>query len=148
MKKIKSSFLAGLFALLLTCSCGGKGDLKEIAKPYLGVYKCTDARVGEREYLDRFSKLDLELKENGEFIVYYCEKGGKPQTRTAIDTGGNFKRDMLRSGDVPSSTALLARLLDDRTFAAASGASLANLEKSAAADNDTASAASFAGYAL
>ena len=82
MKKIKSSLLAGLFALLLTCSCGGKGDLKEIAKPYLGVYKCTDARVGEREYLDRFSKLDLELKENGEFIVYYCEKDGKPQTQT------------------------------------------------------------------
>ena len=84
MKKIKSSLLAGVFGLLLTCSCGGKGDLKEIAKPYLGVYKCTDARVGEREYLDRFSKLDLELKENGEFIVYYCEKDGKPQTQTGL----------------------------------------------------------------
>ena len=110
MKKIKSSLLAGVFALLLTCSCGGKGDLKEIAKPYLGVYKCTDARVGEREYLDRFLKLDLELKENGEFIVYYCEKDGKPQTQTGryeydkesetlILQGGGIKRAFpLQSG--------------------------------------------------
>jgi hypothetical protein len=82
MKKVKSSLLAGISALFLACSRGGKGDLKEIVKPYLGVYECTDARVGERAYLDRFSKLDLELKENGEFIVYYCEKDGKPQTQT------------------------------------------------------------------
>ena len=82
MKKVKSSLLAGVVTLLLACSFGGKGDLKEITKPYLGVYECTEARVGEREYLDRFSKLDLELKENGEFILYYCEKDGKPQTQT------------------------------------------------------------------
>ena len=69
MKKVKSSLLAGVVTLLLACSFGGKGDLKEISKPYLGVYECTEARVGEREYLDRFSKLDLELKENGEFIL-------------------------------------------------------------------------------
>ena len=81
MKKVKSSLLAGVVTLLLACSCGGKGDLKEISKPYLGVYECTEVRVGEKEFLDRFSKLDLELKDGG-FILYYCEKDGKPQTQT------------------------------------------------------------------
>ena len=81
MKKVKSSILAGIAALLFSTYSGAK-DLKDITKPYLGVYECTEARIGEREYLDRFSKLDLELKEDGKFILYYCEKNGKPKTQT------------------------------------------------------------------
>ena len=82
MWKLKSSFLSGLTALLFTCSCGAKGTLKDIANPHLGVYTCTEARVGDKGYLDRFSRLDLELKEDGECILYYCEKEGIPQTKT------------------------------------------------------------------
>jgi hypothetical protein len=81
MRKLKCSLAAGLTALLLSCSGGAKESLKDIAKPYLGVYECTDARVGEQEYLSRFERLHLELQEDGVFLLHYCEKKGKPQTQ-------------------------------------------------------------------
>ena len=92
MKKLKSSFAVGLTALLLSCAGGGKEDLKDIAKPHWGVYECTEARMGEQDYLARFSKLDLELKEDGTCVLYYCEKNGKQQTQK-----GRYRYDSERS---------------------------------------------------
>ena len=68
-------------ALLLTCSGIVNGELKDIAKPYVGMYECTQARMGDREYLDRFSYIHLELKADEQFILYYCEKEGEKHTQ-------------------------------------------------------------------
>ncbi|MBO5737579.1 MAG: hypothetical protein J6S04_07195 [Clostridia bacterium] len=81
MIKLKSSIAAGLVALLLSCAGGVKGELKDIAKPHLGMYECTEARMGDREYLDRFSYIHLELKADETFVLYYCEKDGKKRTQ-------------------------------------------------------------------
>ena len=81
MIKLKSSIAAGVAALLLACSGGVRGELKDIAKPYVGMYECTEARMGEKEYLDRFSYIHLELKADETFTLYYCEKDGKKRTQ-------------------------------------------------------------------
>ena len=78
MIKLKSTLAAGIAALLLSCG-GAKEDLKDIAKPHLGIYECTEARLGERELLDRFSYIELELKSDEKFILHYCEKEGEKQ---------------------------------------------------------------------
>ncbi len=74
--KIKSSLSAGALALCLLFSSGRESDLKDVAKPYLGVYRCTEARIGEKDLLEEFSNIRLELKE-GEYILYYREKAGR-----------------------------------------------------------------------
>ena len=88
MKKVKSSLAAGLAALLLSCASVVKGELKDITKPYLGMYECTEARMGDNEYLDRFSYIHLELKADERFILYYREKDGEKQTKE-----GRYKYD-------------------------------------------------------
>lgn len=75
--KIRSSLLVGFAALLFSFSSVQKGDLTDIAKPYLGIYDCTDAKLGDEDLLARFDDLKLELKNKGEYVLYYKEKGGK-----------------------------------------------------------------------
>lgn len=76
---LKSSLAAGLTALLLLFPNFRKGSLTEIAKPYLGVYECRQATLGDEEYLDRFSYIELELSPKGKYTLYYCEKEGEKQ---------------------------------------------------------------------
>ena len=82
MLKLKSSILAGACALLTLIpnfSFVKSGSLKEISKPYLGVYECISARLGEEELLADFSYIQLELKKDGGFILYYGDKAGKKE---------------------------------------------------------------------
>ena len=105
--KIKSSLLSSILTLFL-CFPWIQGDsLKEIAQPYLGVYECTQAQLNDTDFLNRFSYIDLELKTENQFVLYYCEKNGErkqeegkyrydaeKQTLTLIGgTGGFFKRE-------------------------------------------------------
>ncbi len=105
--KIKSSLLSGILSLFL-CFPWVQGDsLKEITQPYLGVYECTQAQLNDTDCLSRFSYIDLELKTNDEFVLYYCEKNGErkqeegkyhydtvKQTLTLMGgAGGFFKRE-------------------------------------------------------
>ena len=78
MMKLKSTVVAGIAAMLFSCG-GAKEELKDIVKPHVGMYECTEARLGEREYLDKFDYIHLELKSDETFILHYCEKGGKKQ---------------------------------------------------------------------
>ena len=77
--KLRSSFLAGVAALLLSFSAFGaqKGELTDIAKPYLGVYECTQAQLSNRDLSKRFDDVKLELQDKGEYTFYYKEKGSK-----------------------------------------------------------------------
>ena len=81
MKKVKlhSSLLVGAVSLLLAFPGLPKGDLTDIAKPYLGVYECVEANLGEKDLLCGFDGITLELKDKGEFVLYYKEKGENHQ---------------------------------------------------------------------
>ncbi len=103
MKKIKSGLLAGLMTLAFTCSWWGKG-LKDIAQPELGTYECTEARLGNIDYLERFSYIRLELKAGGELVLHYAERDGEGRQAkgeyaydrekgTLTLTGGNIRRE-------------------------------------------------------
>ncbi len=51
--------------------------LQEVSKPYLGAYECTQATLGSRDLLKRFSEIVLELKDEENFTLYYQEKSGE-----------------------------------------------------------------------
>ena len=74
---LKSSILAGLFSLLLLLPNFWKGDLKDITKPYLGVYECKEATLNGKDFLDKYEYIHLELKTDENFVVHLCEKGRK-----------------------------------------------------------------------
>ncbi len=75
--KIRSSVLAGAGLLLFSFSSLKTGELTDIAKPYLGVYDCTQAQWDNEDKLGLFDDLKLELKDKGEYVLYYKEKGEK-----------------------------------------------------------------------
>ena len=83
--KLKSSILASICALLTLIpnfTMAKDGDLKEITKPYLGVYECKSAQLGDEDLLKNFSHIHLELKKGGEFVLHYGDKkGNKEQAR-------------------------------------------------------------------
>ncbi len=51
--------------------------MTDITKPYLGGYECKSARLGDKEYLEDFSYITLELNKDETFTLYYCPKSGK-----------------------------------------------------------------------
>ena len=75
--KLKTSILSALAALLFVFPAVQSHGLKEITKPYLGQYECKSATLGDKEYLDGFSYIRLELKPDETFSLYYCPKEGK-----------------------------------------------------------------------
>lgn len=68
---LKSSILAGLCAL---CALGKSSSLKDISKPYLGEYECKQATYGEKDYLEDFTYIRMELQSNDRFVLSYCDK--------------------------------------------------------------------------
>lgn len=68
--------VAGIFACLLCFSSFRTGKLTDITKPYLGEYECISARVGERDCLEEFQSVTLELKPDGTFMLHCKEKNG------------------------------------------------------------------------
>ena len=80
--KLRSSLLAGAAALLFSFSALKQGELRDITKPYLGVYECTQASLSEEDILSRLDDLKLELKDKGQYVLYYKEKGAKTKKVT------------------------------------------------------------------
>ena len=71
---VKSSALVGAMTLTMMFAGLRTGSLKEIAKPYLGVYECVEAKLGGKDCLGPFEELSLELKADGSFYLYYQER--------------------------------------------------------------------------
>ena len=73
-----------------------EGDsLKEIAKPYLGVYECEWLYFGGENKKDIFEYLRVELKTKGELLVAYkLKKGEKGQVPLSYEY--DFKEKTLR----------------------------------------------------
>lgn len=71
------------------------GSLKEIAKPYLGVYECEWLYFGGEDKKDIFEYLRVELKTKGELLVAYkLKKGEKGQVPLSYEY--DFKEKTLR----------------------------------------------------
>ena len=83
--------LVGLVTLFFSLPNFKKGDLKEIAKPHLGIYECKIARIGEEDYLERFSYIRLELKDGGKYELTYREKQTAEKRKT-----GKYRYDEQR----------------------------------------------------
>ncbi len=82
--KLKSSILAGvcaIFTIFPNFSAIKNGDIKEITKPHLGVYECKQAQLGEKDLLEDFSGIYLELKDTQHFVLYYEDKEGQKNKR-------------------------------------------------------------------
>ncbi len=77
--KLKSSLLAGLSALALLLPAVKDNSLKDIAKPYIGVYECKHATLGSTDVLSEFSTLTLELTDAEHYVLYYQRKTGKKE---------------------------------------------------------------------
>ena len=79
---MKSSILAGLATLVLACSAFKQSMLPDITKPYTGTYECKSATLGEKEYVEEFSYIRLELRLDDTFSLYYSPKAGKQVEQT------------------------------------------------------------------
>ena len=78
--KLRSSLLVGICVLLTALSnffALKNSTLKEISKPYFGVYECEQARLGDKNLLADYTSLTLELQKGGVFTLHYCEKNGR-----------------------------------------------------------------------
>lgn len=79
MKRFSRSVCIPLFALLLLpAGCGTKelGPLKDVSRPYAGVYACEELLVGGNDLLGEFETLSLELGQDGGFVASYETKEG------------------------------------------------------------------------
>ena len=88
---VKSSILAGILALLAVLPWFRSiktAQLVDVTKPYLGRYECTTATLGDKDLLERYAYIDLELETEKEFTLYYREKEGKVR-----QTHGRYKYD-------------------------------------------------------
>ena len=77
---LKSSFMAVL-AMLLLCfpwwNTVKTQPLADLTKPYLGMYECRLAQLNEKNLLDDFSYIRLELKKGGACVLYAKDKAGE-----------------------------------------------------------------------
>jgi hypothetical protein len=63
-------------ACLVTMLFSGwkNNSLKEITKPYLGEYACTQAMFGGEDFLNGFEYITLALEKDNNFTLTFCEK--------------------------------------------------------------------------
>ncbi len=81
MKKFFGTIATLLAVCFLFClaACERAEDmssLKDISHPYAGMYKCEKISIGGRDLTDRFQKLSLELKGDGNFLISYLTAEG------------------------------------------------------------------------
>ena len=64
------------------------GGLKEITKPYLGVYTCEKVQLADSNYLRYFKKITIELKADETFSL-----SAQPKLGRKISAGGGYVYD-------------------------------------------------------
>lgn len=80
--KLKSTLAAGAASLMLCFGNIKDSSLLDVTKVYLGEYECSYAQLGDKEYLEGFDFVTLELKANGTYLLAFREKEGKKHTET------------------------------------------------------------------
>ena len=77
--KLKSSIFLSLVLFLFVFPWWNTvktQPLTEITKPYLGTYECKLAQLNEKNLLEDFSYINLELKKENEYTIYAKPKQG------------------------------------------------------------------------
>lgn len=79
MKKqlIKTSLFSCVATLAFLFPSFQTGTLKDITKPYLGEYECESVTLGEKDYLENFAFIRLELEKGETFVLRYKTKDGQ-----------------------------------------------------------------------
>ena len=92
-------------ALLLLggCDTSDMSSLRELSKPYVGVYKCEALTLGGEDMLKKFEEIQLELEYKGDFSLSFQtleglegEYGGKYEV--CIDDG-EIKLSAVNAGE-------------------------------------------------
>ena len=74
------SILCLMSLLLLTaCETEELGSLKDVSRPYAGLYQCEKITLGGRDMTEKFEKLSLELKQDGQFELSYRTAEGNSE---------------------------------------------------------------------
>ena len=74
--KLQSGILSTLGALLFSLGALKSGSITDIAKPYLGEYRCETATLGGNDCLGNFKDIVLELKDETSYQLRYQLKNG------------------------------------------------------------------------
>ncbi len=77
---IKTAILTLLCSMSMLFSGWKDNSLKDITKPYLGEYECTQALFGGEDYLNKLEYVNLTLEKENNFILTFSEKGKEKQT--------------------------------------------------------------------
>ncbi len=83
------AILAAAAVLLCACDAEQMGQLKDVSRPYTGVYACETLTLGGRDMKAKFEKLTLELEQDGSFTLSYVTAAGGEGSyrgRYVIDT--------------------------------------------------------------
>ncbi|MBD5585249.1 MAG: hypothetical protein HDQ88_09205 [Clostridia bacterium] len=75
--------LIAVLALFPACSSVASADnssLKSITKPYIGEYECVEARLGDKNLLEKYEFIKITLVDNENMEVSYKPKNGKKKT--------------------------------------------------------------------
>ena len=81
---IKTAILTLLCMMSMLFSGWKDNSLKDITKPYLGEYECTQALFGDVDYLNALEDVSLTLEKENKFILTFCEKGKEKQTLKGV----------------------------------------------------------------
>ena len=80
MKKI-ALLLSCALAIALACSfIADESSVKQLTKPYVTTYECTQATLGGRDLLDGYAYIRCELCADGELKIITCKKDGTKRT--------------------------------------------------------------------
>ena len=122
---MKSFILGALLSCMTLFPSVKDSTLKDITKPYIGEYECKSARLGDKDYLEGFSYIRLELKDTESFVLHCKEKDGKKRdiegkyhydkdkgVLTVSDKSGVFKREFpLEKGNLTISLPIGEKIL-------------------------------------
>jgi hypothetical protein len=99
MKKhfLKSSFCAGLISLLTIFPTVKENKLTDITKPYLGEYECEIAQFCNRDLLQDFSFIRLELKDDNTFILRCAYRDGRTRKEEGTYSYDSQKQEICLS---------------------------------------------------
>ncbi len=97
-KVLKSSILAGVSSIMMMFSGLKDISLKDVEKPYVGEYSCREARLGNEDLLEDFDYITLDLKADGNFVLYYRKKGEKGRREKGEYTYDNTRKVLILHG--------------------------------------------------
>jgi hypothetical protein len=89
--RLKTSFCSVICTLALLLAPVKSDSIKEITKPYLGEYECTQAILGKNDLLKTYDFITLELKGDQTYLLKYAKNGGDP-----IEETGEYSYDIER----------------------------------------------------